>query len=345
MRRRERITEAFGKGVVGLVCLLLLLQSLLFCGELYRRWRDGKRFRAELSVPEEASADLPPGRDTVQEPAPRSAAGFPEKPEKPARPAGSGRRTGVAESRPAGIRSLPEKERDSEDSRRPAEPPAFRRTESFAFDPNLASAEEFVRLGLSPRQAAVILRWREKGGFFWEKRDFARMYPVSDSLFRRLEPYISIHVPDDRRLELNRADSAALDALPGIGPYYAGRILGYRDRLGGFVSVDQLLEAGLDTGMVERLRPRVRCDTALLRRFSLDADDGRSLAAHPYIGSYAASSLLRLRRTVPVPLTLEEAVRQGAIPEEAAARLKPYVKNFEKNGTSGATNRKSPASL
>lgn len=342
MRRRERITEAFGKGVVGLVCLLLLLQSLLFSGELYRRWRDGKRFRAELLVPEEASADLPPVRETVQDPAPRTATRYPEKQE---RPAGSGSRTGVAESRPAGIRTSPERNRYNGDARTPGEGGPPRRTESFAFDPNLASAEEFVRLGLSPRQAAVILRWREKGGFFWEKRDFGRMYTVSDSLFRRLEPYISIHVPDDRKLELNRADSAALDALPGIGPYFAGRILGYRDRLGGFVSADQLAEAGLDAELIERLRPRVRCDTALVRRLSLDTADGRILAAHPYIGSYTASSLLRLRRTVSAPLTLEEAVRQGAVSEAAAARLKPYVKKNEKKCTTRATNRNLPASL
>ena len=49
------------------------------------------------------------------------------------------------------------------------------------------------------------------------------------ALYARLEPYIEIP-----KLELNTADSTALVALRGIGPYYARKILAYRDRLGGF---------------------------------------------------------------------------------------------------------------
>ncbi|HJB44538.1 MAG TPA: helix-hairpin-helix domain-containing protein, partial [Candidatus Coprenecus merdipullorum] len=41
-------------------------------------------------------------------------------------------------------------------------------------------------------------------------------------------------------VELNSADSAALDALPGIGPYYARQILAYRKRLGFYADISQL---------------------------------------------------------------------------------------------------------
>ena len=43
-------------------------------------------------------------------------------------------------------------------------------------------------------------------------------------------------------VDLNRADSLELLKVSGIGPYYAGKIVEYRERLGGFVSINQLTE-------------------------------------------------------------------------------------------------------
>ena len=50
--------------------------------------------------------------------------------------------------------------------------------------------------------------------------------------------------PEGIRVELNTADTATLKKIPGIGSYYARRIVDYRNRLGGFVSVAQLKEMG-----------------------------------------------------------------------------------------------------
>jgi len=56
-------------------------------------------------------------------------------------------------------------------------------------------------------------------------------------------------------LDLNRADSAALVALPGIGPALAGRIVAERSRSGGFRSVDDLDRVrGIGPQKLERLR-------------------------------------------------------------------------------------------
>ena len=115
--------------------------------------------------------------------------------------------------------------------------PAPRSYESFAFDPNTVSLEDLQRLGLSPRQAESIDNYRSKGGCFRSKADFQKMYVVSDTLYQRLEPYIDIPL-----IDLNQADSAQLLALPGIGPYFAGKIVRYREKIKGYTSVDQLLE-------------------------------------------------------------------------------------------------------
>lgn len=112
-----------------------------------------------------------------------------------------------------------------------------RRVETFRFNPNTADAEELQRLGFSQKQAAAIINYRAKGGRFARKADFAKSFVVADSVYRRLEPFIDIP-----RVDINKADSAALDALPGIGPYFAARILEYRTQLGGFRSTEQLMD-------------------------------------------------------------------------------------------------------
>ena len=114
---------------------------------------------------------------------------------------------------------------------------APRRVESFRFDPNTVSVEDLRRLGFSAKQAQSIVNYREKGGHFRRKADFAKSYVVADSVYERLAPYIDIPL-----LDINKADSAAFDALPGIGPYFASRMVEYRSELGRYTSVEQLLD-------------------------------------------------------------------------------------------------------
>ena len=113
----------------------------------------------------------------------------------------------------------------------------YRAPQSFRFNPNTASVEEFRRLGFSQKQAESIDAYRRKGGRFHRKSDFAKSYVVSDSIYRRLEAYIDIPL-----LDINVADSAALDDLPGIGGWYASRIIEYRGLLGGYSFKEQLME-------------------------------------------------------------------------------------------------------
>ncbi|MBQ7195366.1 MAG: helix-hairpin-helix domain-containing protein [Bacteroidales bacterium] len=112
-----------------------------------------------------------------------------------------------------------------------------RRVESFRFDPNTVSLSDLQRLGFSEKQAAAIENYRAKGGRFHRKEDFAKSFVVADSVYRRLEPYIDIP-----KLDINAADSAAFDALPGIGPYFAARMVALREKLHGYSYPEQLLQ-------------------------------------------------------------------------------------------------------
>ncbi len=201
-------------------------------------------------------------------------------------------------------------------------PAQKRRIESFRFDPNTVSENDLVRLGLSPKQAASIGNYRSKGGRFRKKEDFAKMYVVSDSLYARLEPYIDI-----QKLELNSADSAALVGLKGIGPFYARKILSYRERLGGFCDVGQILEVeGLDSARFSGFRDDIYVDTARIVKIDIWRDSAALLARHPYIGEKGVRRIERFRKVYDSTLwSIDNLLKEHVLTPEQFSRLSPYL--------------------
>lgn len=194
---------------------------------------------------------------------------------------------------------------------------ATRRVESFRFNPNTVSVEDLIRLGFSEKQALAIESYRTRGGRFRRASDFARSYVVADSVFRRLEPFIDIP-----KLDINRADSAAFDGLPGIGPYFAAKMVEYRTRLGGYSYKEQLMDLrNFDRERFDGLSDLISCSPpAPFRLWSLPED---SLSLHPYIRSRRAAHSIVLFRdnTPPEQCTVQALEAAGILPPEDASRL------------------------
>ncbi len=69
----------------------------------------------------------------------------------------------------------------------------------------------------------------------------------------------SAGAPGDGAVDLNTADEAALEELPGIGPALAERIVAWREENGRFRTVDDLLAVpGIGEKVLEGLRDGVR---------------------------------------------------------------------------------------
>lgn len=192
-----------------------------------------------------------------------------------------------------------------------------RKAENFRFNPNTATVEELVRLGFSDKQAASIDNYRKKGGRFRRKEDFARSFVVSDEIYRRLESFIDIPLTD-----INRADSAALDALPGIGPYFAAKMVEQRRRLCGYSNPEQLLDIyNFGEDRYSKLKDLVCCSPP--RPYPLWSLPADSLRLHPYIGGWAeARGIVRFRENSPPDSLSAEALgRAGVLPADRAERL------------------------
>ena len=191
--------------------------------------------------------------------------------------------------------------------------------ETFRFNPNTVSVEDLCRLGFTPKQAQSIDNYRQKGGVFRRKSDFAKSYVVSDSVYHRLEQYIDIPVVD-----LNMADSAAFDALPGIGGWYASRIIEYRERLGGYSYKEQLMDISrFDREKFNALEDLISVLPDYQTPYPLWALPADSLVLHPYIADMeTARAIVLYRNNTPESgLTIEALAAAGILSQDSAERL------------------------
>ncbi|MCR5002879.1 MAG: helix-hairpin-helix domain-containing protein [Bacteroidales bacterium] len=190
-----------------------------------------------------------------------------------------------------------------------------RKVESFRFNPNEVSLEDLQRLGFSEKQATSIDNYRRKGGRFRRKEDFARSYVVSDSVYARLEPYIDIP-----KIDINKADSAAFETLPGIGKWFASKMVSYREELGGYSCKEQLMDIWhFDQEKYDGLKDIITIsDPKVLRLWTMPED---SLKMHPHV-RYAAHGIVLFRQNNPKEKwTLEELKKAGVLKPEYADRL------------------------
>lgn len=213
----------------------------------------------------------------------------------------------------------------------------------FSFDPNTLDSAGWIKLGFSQKQAASILRYRIHGGKFKSKGDLARLYVVDSEKYQQLKPYITL--PDsappiaktmfpkytsnktDELVELNRADSAILIRVRGIGSVFARRIVNYRNRLGGFHKIEQLLEVyGIDTLIFSNLAARLIIDTSLIQKISINKADFKSLVKHPYFPYYIVKAIINYRGRYRGFTEIEELKGIDGMYPELYQKLRPYIK-------------------
>jgi DNA uptake protein ComE-like DNA-binding protein len=193
------------------------------------------------------------------------------------------------------------------------------RVESFRFNPNTATLDELCRLGFTQKQAQSIINYRNKGGRFRRKSDFSKSFVVSDSIFRRLEPYIDIPL-----IDLNLADSADFDALPGIGGWYASKMIEYRKRLKGYSYKEQLMDIWkFDRQKYDALKDLVVVNAKYVTPYPLWSYPADSLRKHPYIGNYETARAIVLYRenASPDQWSIEKLSAAGILSESAAEKL------------------------
>lgn len=212
----------------------------------------------------------------------------------------------------------------------------YQQNELFLFNPNGLAESDWVRLGLSPKQAKSVKNFEAKGGTFRDKEDVKKLYVISPEKYNELEKYIVI--PRDSTnsfvkkekvkivMELNTADTSELVKVNGIGPAFAKRIVDYRFRLGGFYSKDQLLEVyGIDQAKYTEIESSFTCDPTYVTKLSVNTATVSDLKKHPYFTPTVANALVNYRKQHGNFKQLSDIMQCKLITQDLYDKLSPYL--------------------
>jgi DNA uptake protein ComE-like DNA-binding protein len=222
------------------------------------------------------------------------------------------------------------------------------RLEPRQFDPNTVIAEQLIAMGVPAKLSERWDKYRKSGGTFRKKEDIRKLFGMTDEVYLGLAPYaiFTTEVLETRRkvdsmataatrsarpskylIELNSADTALLVSLPRVGSKSAQRIVEYRQRLGGFRSLEQLKEVyGVDSLMFSVLTRELTLDTSFLIKLNINTVDLATLANHPYVGGKRRATILFNYRNAKGPIkSLEDIVKSKAIDPAFLSKLEPYI--------------------
>lgn len=188
------------------------------------------------------------------------------------------------------------------------------------FDPNTVDSITLLHLGFKPWQAKNMLKYRAKGGKYRKKEDLKKLYGMTDSMYLALTPYIyikdsivvdsaridSVHMDSlpkwkspkkDTILNLRTADTTELKLIRGIGSYRAKMIVRYREQLGGYARVEQIMEArGMDKVIADSILPHFYIDSVVVNKIPINHIRPEVLQRHPYLNFEQAKAIYEYRR-------------------------------------------------
>lgn len=220
------------------------------------------------------------------------------------------------------------------------------------FDPNTADSSTLVHLGFKPWQAKNMIKYRAAGGRYRKPEDLKKLYGMTDSMFQALTPYIyiareevdSVAVDSLRKdslprwkeenkdtiLNLRTADTVELKMIHGIGSYRARQIVRYREQLGGFVSVEQVLEAkGMENVDADSLLAHFWIDSVKIEAMNVNSVGVQRLSRHPYLRFEQAQAIYELRRKKIRLDSIQQLQQIECISAETLEKIAPYL-NFDK---------------
>ncbi len=215
----------------------------------------------------------------------------------------------------------------------------------FNFDPNIISDDEFSQLGFSKFNIKTIRNFLSKGGKFRKPEDVKKIFGVKPELFQKLEPFIVINPSQNNNhsfsdstktqkkyttkkvVEINSADSIELVGLYRIGPATASRIIDYRNKLGGFLKLEQLTEIwGFDEDVLYDLNGKVTVDASKAIIHNVNTVSADELKTHPYFKYKLSNAIVNYRKQHGNFLKMDDLKNIVLINDSIYKRITLYLK-------------------
>lgn len=232
----------------------------------------------------------------------------------------------IYELQTAARNELLEKQKSKFEIANPEQSTAEVKLTPFPFNPNMLPEDDWKKIGLTDKQIRTIKNYEQKGGKFYRKEDVKKMYCISEAEYKILEPYIvipdysqsrlakatTIQTPEPKQkaeenkteiletpaaiIDINKADSLELMTLPGIGQWFAHRILKYRSQLSGFYDKTQLLEVNkMDSAKFIKIEKYIHIDTTKIQKVRINHLEFKSLLKHPYFSYEMTKAIVNHR--------------------------------------------------
>lgn len=216
----------------------------------------------------------------------------------------------------------------------------------FYFDPNTISAEGWKKLGLREKTIHTIQNYLSKGGHFRKPDDLKKIYGLFPDEYERIAPYINIApeetvkanfteepkpikpaaVPKYTVIDINVADTTAFISLPGVGSKLSARIVNFREKLGGFYSINQIGETyGLPDSTFQRIKPYLKLENNSVKKISINTVTADELKTHPYIRYAIANPIIAYRKEHGPFAKIEDIKKVMAVTEEVYQKIAPYL--------------------
>ncbi len=191
------------------------------------------------------------------------------------------------------------------------------KTRQTTFDPNTLDAEGWMALGFTEKQANVIVNYRDRNlkGSFKTLEDIQNCFVISPEKFAELKPFIRLNaatmkssVEKKTDTKQDKTDFSKIDMNTitfrqllefGLDEKSAGSMIGFRKKLGGFMTKDQILETyNIDKELVQKLLSIAPLDNSKVERYSLIDAPEEWLRNHPYF-KYSADKIIFYRVSNP----------------------------------------------
>ena len=165
--------------------------------------------------------------------------------------------------------------------------------------------------------------------FFFVKDEFSTLEAnESKNISIKQHPISQYPIKDSVYLDLNASDTLDLQEVRGVGKVRARNIYKYGQKLGGYISVEQLKEVySIDSATFEQIKPHFYAGKTEIRKININSDDPKYLARHPYIDFALAKAFIRFRKKYEKDFTkIEDIKLVHLMDEETFNKLRPYIK-------------------
>lgn len=204
------------------------------------------------------------------------------------------------------------------------------------FNPNISTKADWMRLGLSEKQSAVVMKFTARG--IYSEEDLRRIFVIPEVLFNLIRD--SVVYPERPKtsyfkesyekkimqINLNTADTSQFMTIYGVGAFYAKQIIRYREKLGGYFVKEQLLEVWKMTPETyEIIKERVYINESDVKRININSVTIDQLKIHPYLNWNKANSIIKMRAQKNSFKNIEEIKESVLIDSETYEKLFPYL--------------------